>query len=125
MNLWVLIDAQLYVSQRCAKAAKTNGILAWIRNSVASKSRKLIIPLYSAFVSLHLEYCVHFWVPQYKKDVKALEYVQIRARKLVRNLRHKSYEEWLRKLGLHSLKKRMLWGVCALFCLLFFTNRMK
>jgi len=95
-DLGVSVDERLNMTQQCVLAAlKANYILGNIKGSVTSRSKAVILPLCSALMRHHLEYCIQFWRPQHKKDVELLEEVQRRATKMIRGLKHLSYEEGL------------------------------
>ena len=76
---------------------------------MASKTRAVILPLYSAKVGQHLECAVSsFEAPLFRKGMEGLESVQSRAPRLVRSVEHKSYKEWRTELRLIILEKKRL-----------------
>ena len=75
----------------CPVVKKASVILERVKTNIASRSRKVIL-LCSVLVRPHLEYCVQFQAPQFKKDRELLEEVQQRATKMIRDLEHLSYE---------------------------------
>lgn len=71
----------------CALATKkANSILGCFRQIIASRARKVIQPLNSAMVRLHLENCVWCWDPRCKRDVDMLDRAQQRAAEVPNSL---------------------------------------
>ena len=90
-DLRLSVDETLNMSRKCALAAwKTNHILCSIKRSMTSRSRELVLPLYSAPMRLYLEFCIQFWAPQQMQDTKVLEQVLRRTMKIIRRLQSTS-----------------------------------
>ena len=94
------------VSEQCGIAAsKRNQMLGLIRRNIVYNETELIIPMYKTIVRPHFKYCIQACR---KKDIDMLEIIQMRAIKIITNLRDISYEMRLKECGLTTLETRRL-----------------
>ncbi|KAJ7427720.1 hypothetical protein WISP_04489 [Willisornis vidua] len=70
MDMGVLVNERLDMCHQCALAAqRAKFVLDCIRNSIGSRLREEILPLYSTLLRSHLEYCIQLWYPQHRKEI--------------------------------------------------------
>ena len=91
------------MGQQCVFAAqKGNCILGCIKTSMTNRVREMNVLFYSALVRPYLQYCIQACGSQHKKDVELLEWVQRGTKKMLTGMKHHSYEERLKELGLFA-----------------------
>ena len=104
-DLGVIVDPQLKFQHHISSSVKkANRKLGLIRRSFTHMDKEMFLALYKSIVRPHLEYGSSIWSTIYKKDKIAIENVQRRATKLVPGIKHLSYCERLRTLGIPSLQ---------------------
>ena len=109
--LGVVVDGKVDINKHCALVAlKSSHTLGCIHESVASRSREVVLPLHLVLLRHYLEYFVQIWSLQYRRDMDLLEGVQRRATKMMQGIEHHFYENRPRELRLFSLEKRRRWG---------------
>lgn len=91
---WGVLKEKLNMDQQRALAVSKDNSAAskW----VAGRVREGFVPVYSALMMSHLEYCIQACGPQFRKDAEQLEQVQKKAMKMIKRLEELSYEEKLR-----------------------------
>lgn len=92
------------------KINKANSVLGLIYRNFKHMSTTTFCMLYKAMVRSHLEYANCVWSPFRQQDIEKLERVQMRATRMVKQLKKYSYETRLRFLKMPTLKYRRLRG---------------
>jgi ribonuclease P/MRP protein subunit RPP40 len=108
-DLGVIISSDLKATKQCIEVEKKcNRLLGYIKRQFQFRNKKIIVTLYNALILPHLQYCIQFWSPSLIKDINRLERVQARATKLIPEIRHMTYENRLKALGMSTLKDRRI-----------------
>ena len=106
-DLGVTIDDELKFEEHITRKIQVaNGIVGQIRRSFSFLDVETFRRIYVAFVRPHLEYCQAAWSPHLRRNIVALENVQIRATKLVDGLSNLDYPERLKRINLPTLAYR-------------------
>jgi len=93
-DLGALVSKDFKMSKQCIEASKkANRMLGYIRKSITSKSKEIVLPLYRGLIKPHMEYAVQFWSQFLRKDIDLLEKVQHRATKMIHEISGLDYEE--------------------------------
>jgi len=92
-DLGVIMSSNLKSEHQVASAvSKANMVISTLRRTFKYWTPYIFRILYTAFIRPHLEYAAPAWSPYLKKDILALENVQRRATKLVKELKNLKYE---------------------------------
>lgn len=86
--------------------SKANQRVGLIRRSFEFMDREMFLTLYKTLIRPTLEYATVIWSPWLNKHIVAIEQVQRRATRLVKDISNKTYEERLIELGLPTLMYR-------------------
>ena len=69
-DLGVQVDSSLKVESQVDRVVKKAfGMLGFICQNIEYRSWDVLFKLYKTLVRPHLEYCVQFWSPYYRKDI--------------------------------------------------------
>ncbi len=102
--------ALTFDSHVSASVNKANRMMGVIRRTFTHLDSANFKYLFKALVRPHLEYAHCVWKPHLRKHINLIEGVQRRGSKLIPGLKHLSYPDRLRALGMPTLAYRRLRG---------------
>jgi len=106
-DLGVIFDENMKFNLHISSIVKkANQKLGMIRRSFEYMDKQMFLMIYKTLIRPTLEYATVIWSPWMKKDIVSIEQVQRRATKLVKEIRHLTYEQRLKELGLPTLVYR-------------------
>ena len=110
-DLGVTFDSKLKFNYHVnEKVNKSYSVLGLIYRNFKYMSSDTFVMLYKTLVRSHLEYANCVWSPYRQIDIEKIERVQMRATRMVQQLKNSSYDARLRRLNLPTLKYRRLRG---------------
>jgi len=110
-DLGIIVNKDMKFSGQVSSAVKkANRTVGMIRRNFQYLNCTMFQTLYSTLVRPHLEYAVAVWSPFQLGHKAALENVQRRATKMIKELKGKTYEERLEVLDLMTTDYRRIRG---------------
>jgi len=89
----------------CPGSQGASCVFECIKHRIARRSKEVLLLLYLLLAQPHFAYCLQFWAPKYKKDVKDCENVQKKATGLITGLKGLSCEKRLKFSGVEEAKR--------------------
>jgi hypothetical protein len=110
-DLGVTFDSKLVFDAHIHNSiSKANKMIGLIKRTFLYLNKDIFTKLYKALVRPHVEYGNIIWSPYLKRQSVAIERVQRRATKILKECKEMSYAQRLNYFNMHSLKGRRIRG---------------
>jgi len=104
-DLGLLVTVAQQDPALCPGSQGASCVFECIKHRIARRSKEVLLLLYLLLAQPHFAYCLQFWAPKYKKDVKDCENVQKKATGLITGLKGLSCEKRLKFSGVEEAKR--------------------
>lgn len=97
------LDWDNHINRICKSA---NRVSAWVLNVFYSRDNLVMLTLFNSLVRSRLEYCCQLWNPFKVKHIDAIEQIQRKFTRRIRNMKDHDYWTRLKLLNIMSLQRR-------------------